>query len=85
MERMKVVLEDAYYLAKEVRGMSEVLFLATISPDSIATHTDDALRVLLQKCNQLVEELEKIMNADETEEEIGIKELFEKCNGKRID
>ena len=59
---MKVILEDVYDCAREIRGLSEVLFLATISPDSVATHIDDALRILVRRCNELVEEVERIMD-----------------------
>lgn len=62
---MKMKLEDTYDYAREIRGLAEVLFLANNSPDSIAVHSDDAMRVLCELCDQLVNEIESLMNQQE--------------------
>lgn len=64
---MEMKLEEIYYYAKEIRGLSEVLFLATNSPESIAVHCDDAMSVLVEKSDQLVDEIERVMNANDDE------------------
>ena len=52
--------DDILYKAQELRGLSEVLLLALTNTESEVCHMEEAIRVVCEIANDLVDSIENI-------------------------